>query len=226
MPSMLATWIPIASISAAGTSITFHASALRVMTAYNSSRVFSVSFFESSSRSSDGCGFGPRTHAAMTSGPAHGPRPASSTPATGPSPHRTRADSIVRRPADLRITGRGGQLSRTVTRVIISGESIRPHRPGGSTMNWALPITLSSGNGTLVFVADVIPRVRGVAAVVAHDPYVVLGDGDRSEAPAGRTSVSQSTTPGVNGKSICTYGSSSGLPSTRTRPWSSQHSTV
>ena len=50
------------------------------------SRDFSVSFFESSSSAKLFSRFGPSTHAAITSGPAHAPRPTSSTPATGPRP--------------------------------------------------------------------------------------------------------------------------------------------
>ena len=43
---------------------------------------------------------GRSTHAATTSGPAHAPRPASSTPATGPRPWRCRVACRVQVPAD------------------------------------------------------------------------------------------------------------------------------
>src|ERR1700758_1361533 len=79
------------------------------MSGNSRSRSFSLSFLESSKAARLSSRLGPSTHAATTSGPAHAPRPTSSTPATGPSPPRYSADSRVRRPADLRITERSGQ---------------------------------------------------------------------------------------------------------------------
>src|SRR3954470_10462574 len=57
---------------------------------------------------------------------------------------------MVRRPADLRITARGGQFrlietNRSQWEVCGLIAETPPHRPGGQAMNRALPITLPTG---------------------------------------------------------------------------------
>src|SRR5581483_4049313 len=91
------------------------------------SREVSVSFFESSRAARLSSRFGPSTQAATTNGPAHAPRPTSSTPATGPRPLRYSADSRVRRPDDLRITVRGGQVVAMLNDS--AADSPNPRRP-------------------------------------------------------------------------------------------------
>ena len=59
----------------------------------STSRLRAVSFLESVSSSNAGCGAVGSTHAAMVMGPKHAPRPASSTPATGPKPALSKATS-------------------------------------------------------------------------------------------------------------------------------------
>ena len=76
-----------------------------------SSRAAGVSSFESVSPSRRLASPGRSTHAATTSGPAHAPRPASSTPATGPSPWRCSVVCSVQVPAERRTTARAGRHS-------------------------------------------------------------------------------------------------------------------
>src|SRR6201996_3763653 len=91
------------------------------------SRDVSVSFLESSSAARLSNRLGPSTQAATTSGPAQAPRPTSSTPATGPRPLRYSADSSVRKPDDLRITVRGGQVVAIANDS--AADSPHPHHP-------------------------------------------------------------------------------------------------
>ncbi len=112
IPSMFATCTPMRSTSAASTNTTLHASANFLIRGKSSSRRRSVSFLESSRSARAVCDREPRMHAATVNGPAQAPLPASSTPATGPSPLRSSADSMVRSPAALLMMGRGGHDER------------------------------------------------------------------------------------------------------------------
>ena len=72
---------------------TEYATAMSFTASNSTSRLRAVSFLESVSSASADCGFGGSTHAAMVMGPKHAPRPASSTPATGPKPALSKATS-------------------------------------------------------------------------------------------------------------------------------------
>ena len=111
MPSMFATCTPRRSTSSAGMTTTHESAAHRVIRAKYSSRAAGVSSFESVSPSRRLASPGRSTHAATTSGPAQAPRPASSTPATGPSPCRCSVVCRVQLPAERRTTARAGRNS-------------------------------------------------------------------------------------------------------------------
>ena len=102
----------------------------------SSSRAAGVSSLESVSPSSRRASPGRSTHAATTSGPAQAPRPASSTPATGPSPCRCSVDCSVQVPDERRTTARAGRHSggsgeQRVDRAVIatSGCQVPPPAP-------------------------------------------------------------------------------------------------
>ena len=93
MPSRVAFRMPSLSITATGTVTTACRCGGPVSTAWKAARRLAESFLESS-RPSGRCGIadGSSQQAAIVTGPAQGPRPASSTPITGPA----KPDSIDR----------------------------------------------------------------------------------------------------------------------------------
>ena len=95
MPSRFATCTPRSSTSAAGTVITETLSAIAIITSKSASRLDSGTSFESRTAPSSGAKGSFRMTAAITKGPAHGPRPASSTPAMGEIPALRRSSSIA-----------------------------------------------------------------------------------------------------------------------------------
>ena len=75
--------------------ITLTASAALVTTSNNFSRSASDTSFESLTCASSGAKGSANTTDAITSGPAHAPRPASSTPASGVIPASISSDSMT-----------------------------------------------------------------------------------------------------------------------------------
>lgn len=85
--------------------MTDQASACFLISGMSFSRVLALSFLESVSAASSWMGLSGSMHAAIEMGPQQAPRPASSTPATGPSPLRDKVTSKVRRCFKRRIEG-------------------------------------------------------------------------------------------------------------------------
>ena len=91
--STLVTCRPRRSTSSGGTMTTDHATARATTASYTCSRTRGVSSLESARSGISARRLVASTAAATTSGPAHAPRPASSAPATGARPMRSRARS-------------------------------------------------------------------------------------------------------------------------------------
>ena len=106
-----------------------------------------------------------------------------------------------------------------------------PMSPSGQNRSTTGPTTRSSGtnrahSGPLGRATAADDRVGGLRAVVAEDEEVVARHRDLGEAARRpRRASSSRGVPGVKGRSSWTYGSSSGSPSTVTRPSAVQQAT-